>query len=97
MTLCGVAGDHTYYKARAGNNGRDWIDTNKMSELESHEVVTVDRGYHVYVVVWEAAVGQILPCQWEGGNIIPPYAIVVVENNDTPIDMTPRTQQTFCG
>ena len=30
---------------------------------------TVDRGYHVHMAVWEAAVGQILPCLQEGGNI----------------------------
>ena len=51
-----------------------------------YEVTIVDRGYHVYIAVWEAAVGQILPCEWEGGNIYNPYAVTVVENNDTPID-----------
>ena len=54
-----------------------------MSEIKSYRVATVDRGYHVYVAVWEAVVGQILPCKREGGNIHDPYAI---ENNDTPID-----------
>ena len=53
--------------------------TNKMSELESYEVETVARGYHVYVAVWEAAVGQIVPWQREGGNIHGPYAVAVVE------------------
>ena len=57
-----------------------------MSELESYEVATVDRGYYAYVAVWETAVGQILHCQREGGNIHGPYAVAVVENNDTPID-----------
>ena len=51
--------------------------------LESYEVVTVDRGYHVYMAVWEDVVGQILPCKRAGRNIHNPYA---VENNDTPID-----------
>ena len=45
------------------------IGANEMSKLESYKVVTVDRGYHVYVAVWEAAFGQILPCKREGGNI----------------------------
>ena len=40
----------------------------------------------VYVAVWEAAVGQMLPCKLEGGNIHDPYAVAVVENNGTPID-----------
>ena len=49
----------------------------------------VDRGYHVYVAVREAAVGQILPCQRVGGNIHDPYAFAIVENNDTSIIMMP--------
>ena len=57
-----------------------------MSKLESYEVPTVDRGYHVYMAVWEAAVGQILPCKREGGNFHDPYAVTVVKNNDMPID-----------
>ena len=57
-----------------------------MSELESYEMATVDQGYHVYMVVWEAAVEQILSCKREGGNIYDPCAVAVVENNDTPND-----------
>ena len=86
---------HTYYNAWEGNDERE-IAANEMSELESYEVETVDRGYHVYMAVWEAAVGQILPCQQEGGNIIDPYAFSVVENNDTPIDNdTPHSMKIF--
>ena len=62
----------------------------KTNEIElartRYEVATVDRRYHVYVTVWEAAVGQMLPCKREGGNIHDPYAVAVVENNDMPID-----------
>ena len=57
-----------------------------MSKLESYEVATVDRSYHVYVAVWEAAVEQVLPCKRVRGNIHNPCAVAVVENNDTPID-----------
>ena len=38
------------------------------------------------MAVWEAAVGQILPCEREGGNIHDPYAVTIDKNNDTPID-----------
>ena len=43
-------------------------------------------GYCVYVAVWEAAVGQVLPCHRVGGNIHDPYTVAVVENSDMPID-----------
>ena len=73
-----------------------------MSELESYEVVMLDRGYHVYMVVWKAAVGQILPCERKGGNIhdtyMYMYAAAVVKNNDTPIDYdVPVLKEHFCG
>ena len=75
---------------RNNNNAwaRGWIKANKINELESYEVTTVDRGYmyHVYVAVWEAAVGQILPCKQEGRNIHDPYTVAIVKSNDTPID-----------
>ena len=50
---------------------------------------------YMYVEVCEAAVGQILPCLREGGNIYDvhdPYAVDIVENNDTPIDYDAPTQ-----
>jgi len=37
------------------------------------------RSYHIYKDVWEAALGQQLPCQREPGNIHDPYAVAVVE------------------
>jgi len=37
------------------------------------------RGYHVYKDVWEAALGQLLPCQRQPGNTHDPYAVAVVE------------------
>ena len=37
------------------------------------------RGYHVYKDVWEASVGQLLPCRKEGSNPHDPYAVAVME------------------
>ena len=68
-------------------NGRE----NKMREIE---VATFD----AYLVAWEADVGQILPCEREGGNIIDPYAVAIVESKDTPIDNdAPVMNETFCA
>ena len=80
-------------RMRGQETTNDWIGMNKMSELE---VETVDQGYHIYVADWEAAVGQIRPCQRERGNIIDPYAVPVVESNDTSIDNdTPILNEIF--
>ena len=37
--------------------------------MSTYTIETIIRGYHVYQVVWEAAVGQVLPCQQERGNV----------------------------
>ena len=44
-----------------------------MCSVESYEVETVARGYHVYVAVWEAAVGQIgcLASEREATSMVP--------------------------
>ena len=47
--------------------------------MESYSIHTSVRGYHAYKDVWEAALGQLLPCQREPGNIHDPYAVAVVE------------------
>ena len=54
------------------NCGKRWFmgvaNSHTTNEIElvktRYEVATVDRSYHmlVYMVVWEAAFGQILPC-----------------------------------
>ena len=36
------------------------------------------RGYHIYKDIWEANVGEELPCQRESGNRADPFAVVVV-------------------
>ena len=37
--------------------------------MSTHTVETIVPGYHVYQVVWEVAVGQVLPCQRKRGNV----------------------------
>ena len=54
----GEAGGHTYYNAWAESDEQDLIGMNKLKERERYEVDIIDRGYHVYVVVWEAALDK---------------------------------------
>lgn len=74
---------------------REARGASKMSELQSYEVEAIVRGYHVYGAVWEAPVGQILPCQQEGGNIHNPYAVAVVEGGVT-VGHVPRAISSVC-
>ena len=47
--------------------------------MSTYTVETIVRGYHVYQNVWDAAVGQVLPCQRERGNVHEPYAVAIVD------------------
>ena len=40
------------------------------------------RGYHVYIDVWDAAIGEELDCQREPSNANDRYAVAVVDGSD---------------
>ena len=67
-----------------------------MSSSSSYAVQTVVRGYHVYKDIWNAATGQILPCQCERGNVHDPYAVGVVERGVT-VGHVPRAISSVCS
>ena len=54
------------------------IRSDKMSNY-MYTVETVVRGYHMYKKVWDATIGQVLPCQKEHGKVHDPYAITVLK------------------
>ena len=66
--------------------------------MESYSIHTSVRGYHVYKDVWEAAFGQLLPCQREPGNIHDPYDVAVVETGVATriVGHVPRAISAFC-
>ena len=41
------------------------------------------RGYHIYKDIWEASIGEELPCQREGGNHADPFAVAIVKRGVT--------------
>ena len=55
-----------------------YVDRNE-KKMSTYTVETIVRGYHVYQNVWDAAVGQVLPCQRERGNVHEPYAVAIVD------------------
>ena len=66
--------------------------------MESYSIHTSVRGYHIYKDVWEAALGQLLPCQREPGNIHDPYAVAVVETGVVTriVGHVPRAISSVC-
>ena len=63
--------------------------------MSTYSVETIVRGYHVYRAVWEAAVGQVLPCQRERGNAHDPYAVAVL-NRGVIVGHLPRAISSVC-
>ena len=64
---------------------------------ERYVVETVVRGYHVYMAIWETAVGQILPCQHEVGNIHDPYAVELgIVEGGAVVGHVPRAVSSVC-
>ncbi len=51
--------------------------------MGSFSVETVVRGFHVYNEVWDAAVGEELPCRRDVGNSHDPYAVAMVRASTT--------------
>ena len=47
--------------------------------MSTYTVETIVRAYNVYWEVWEAAVGEVLLCQQECGNVYDPYAVAVLK------------------
>ena len=46
-----------------------------ISRMETHEVESVVRGYHIYKDIWSAAVGSTLSCRQERFNPHDSYAV----------------------
>ncbi len=51
--------------------------------MGSFSVETVVIGFHVYNEVWDAAVGEELPCRRDVGNSHDPYAVAMVRASST--------------
>ena len=54
------------------------------------------RGYHVYKHVWDANIGETLPCEVESGNASDPYAVAVKEGS-TIVGHVPRAISAVCN
>ena len=67
-----------------------------MTAVDTYEVESMVRGYHIYRDVWEAAVGQTLQCQWEAGNPHDPY-VVFVTQGETIVGYVPRAISAVCS
>ena len=60
-----------------------------VSRMETHEVESAVRGYHIYKDIWSAAVGSTLSCRQERFNPHDSYAVAVIKD-DVVVGHVPR-------
>ena len=64
--------------------------------MERFCVESCVRGYHIYKDIWEASIGEELPCQRESGNRADPFAVAVVRSGVT-VGHIPRKISSVCS
>ncbi len=64
--------------------------------MESFRIESCVRGYHVYKDIWDASVGESLPCQRERGNRADPYAVAIIKGGVT-VGHVPRKISSVCS
>ncbi len=52
------------------------VPSSSSIKMEHFAFESCVRGYHVYKDIWEASVGEELPCQRENGNHTDPFTVV---------------------
>ena len=57
--------------------------------MDTFSIEAMVRGYHVYQGIWDADLGEQLPCQREPMNSKDPFAVAVVKSHVT-VGHTPR-------
>ena len=83
-----------YFNA-LGNNLACTALIRAMDDMEEYEMISCVRGYHIYQLIWDASVGEMLQCKSERHNSHDRYAISVTKNEDT-VGHLPRKLSRMC-
>ena len=59
--------------------GDDTSDSSATHDIVNCVYHSKIRGYHIYKEIWMAAIGEPLSCRRETGNLMDPYAVVVIK------------------
>ena len=64
--------------------------------METHEVVSCVRGFHVYGDIWTPSVGEILICERESENPSDLYAVAIKKGSEV-VGHMPRKMSAACS
>ena len=67
-----------------------------MDESEEYEVMSCVRGYHIYQLIWDASIGEMLRCKSDIHNSHDQYAISVMKDEIT-VGHLPRKLSRMCS
>ncbi len=68
-----------------------------MSEDASFSFASVVRGYHIYKDIWEAPIGETLPCKCERSNRHDPFAVSITNHDAAIVGHVPRRISPACS
>lgn len=72
------------------------VSTSCKTSCVRFQISSMVRGYHKYQHIWEAVVGETLPCNREVGNIHNPYA-VSIKKGDLVVGHVPKKVLCLCS
>ena len=67
-----------------------------MDELEEYEVMSCVRGYHIYQLIWDASIGEMLRCKSDDHNLHDRYSISVMKD-EIIVGHLPRKLSRMCS
>ena len=81
--ICQSANIMRLYFNVLGNNLACTALIRAMDDTEEYEMISCVRCYHIYQLIWDASVGEMLQCKSERHNSHDRYAISVTKNENT--------------
>ena len=72
------------------------IVTGTQALKTSYSIPSMVHGYHKYLHVWDAAIGEILPCNSEDSNLHDPYTMAVKKGTIT-VGHVPKKISCICS
>ena len=67
-----------------------------MDESEEYEVMSCVCGYHIYQLIWDASIGEMLRCKSDSHNSHDRYAISIMKDEIT-VGHLPRELSRMCS
>ena len=83
LQICQSANIMRLYFNALGNNLAFTALIRAMNDMEEYEIISCVCGYHIYQLIWDASVGEMLQCKSERHSSHDRYVISVTKDENT--------------